>query len=228
LKTAEFPRGEVVLDMSHIPAMARRRLGYLAKMAVTVADDVLQHASHKDLPVVWASRYGDADKSLALLQSKVAGGEVLSPTAFGLSVHNGVGAQHSILRGMTANAVCIASSHCAPEAGIVEAIGLLHEGAQEVLCVVYDIPLPESYQQFHDEPVADIAWAALLGLPQPSQAHFELLAEQAAAVQDVHREKPAKHLPHMLEVHRFLMDSQMETLSHPHPGGVWMWRRVHA
>lgn len=90
--------GELSMDLSHVPAMARRRLGPLAKMAVVVADDVLAQAQHSDLPVVWVSRYGDSEKSLQMLRAHVSG-DPLSPTAFALSVHNGVGAQYSILRG---------------------------------------------------------------------------------------------------------------------------------
>lgn len=226
LTQPSLPQGEVALDVSHIPAMARRRLGHLAKMAVSVADAVLPHASQPDIPVVWASRYGDADKSLALLRTQVQGQEPLSPTAFGLSVHNGIGAQHSILRGMKANAICVASSHCAPEAAVVEALGLLHEGAPEVLCVVYDTPLPAAYAQFHDEAVIDIAWAVLLTKPQPGHPCFELQAEslegQPSPAQDGVR------LPHALEVFRFLIDPELAVLRKQHPGGIWTWRRVHA
>ncbi|WP_174435596.1 beta-ketoacyl synthase chain length factor, partial [Comamonas aquatica] len=117
------PSGELALDLSHIPSMVRRRLGPLAKLAVSAADVVLAQTSQPDLPVVWVSRYGDSDKSLALLQSQAIG-EPLSPMAFGLSVHNGIGAQHSILRGIRSNSVCVATSNGAPEAGMMEALGL--------------------------------------------------------------------------------------------------------
>ena len=36
------PAGELALDLSHVPAMARRRLGRLAKMAVLVAEGAQQ------------------------------------------------------------------------------------------------------------------------------------------------------------------------------------------
>lgn len=228
LKTADLPMGEVAVDVSHIPAMARRRLGHLAKMAVAVADEALQHAKQKDIPVVWASRYGDAEKSLMLLEVCAQGKEPLSPTAFGLSVHNGVGAQHSILRGMQANAVCVASSHSAPEAAVVEAVGLLHEGATEVLCVVYDESLPEPYPQFHDEATIEMAWAALLTLPQPGQVRLELEPVVPAADANIYSQNSLKRLPHGLEVLRFLIDDTQANLCHRHPAGQWMWRRVHA
>ena len=226
LADPQCPQGEVTVDVSHIPAMTRRRLGPLAKMAVAVADEALQHAHASDIPVVWASRYGDADKSLALLAAQ-AQGEALSPTAFGLSVHNGVGAQHSILRGMKANAVCVASSHTTPEAGMVEAVGLLHEGAREVLCVVYDAPLPAAYAPVHDEPALSMAWAVLLTRAEAGHPHFTLEAGAALPAEST-SQNGSLSLPHALNVLRFLIDPQCRQYVRCHPAGQWVWRRVDA
>ncbi|WP_366145924.1 beta-ketoacyl synthase chain length factor [Acidovorax sp.] len=223
------PVGAAVVELPQVPPMARRRLGHLAKMAVSVADAALVSARSADIPIVWASRYGDAAKSIALLQTQALD-EALSPTAFGLSVHNGVGAQHSILRGIRANAVCVASSHCAPEAGVVEAVGLLNDVEQElaeVLLVSYDEPLPSDYAVFHDEPVAEYAWAALLVPLQPGDEGYVL-----QALDDVPREH-GRHgesdaLPHGLDVLHFLLQGKRQSLVHGHASGQWMWERVHA
>ena len=226
LAAASLPQGEVQLDAGHIPAMARRRLGRLAKMAVCVADDVLASAAAPDIPVVWGSRYGDAEKSLALLRVHVQGQEALSPTAFGLSVHNAVGSQHSILRGMRSNALCVAGGQCAPEAAVVEALGLLHDGAPQVMCVVYDAPLPSPYDCFHDETMLDLAWAVLLSLPQAGQPCFAL--ERGASPDVATTCTEERGLPHMLQVLRFLIDPQQLALSFPHGTGQWTWRRASA
>lgn len=223
----ELPCGDVVLDLSHIPAMARRRLGSQAKWAVAVADSVLAQAAQPNLPVVWTSRYGDAEKSLSLLQAQAAG-EPLSPTAFGLSVHNGIGAQHSILRGMRANAVCVAAAHAAPEAGVMEALGLLCDGAPEVMLVCYDAPLPVPYERFHDEPALPFAWAALLTLAAPDTTGFTLQAQPAITGEHA-MSKSALHLPHGLEVLQFLLNNQQAVLRYPQAGsadaGHWLWER---
>lgn len=204
--------------------MARRRLGRLAKMAVSVADDVLQQGQVSDVPVVWASRYGDAEKSLALLRAQVAG-EPLSPTAFGLSVHNGVGAQHSILRGMVSNAICIASSGNVPEAGVIEAVGLLAEGAPEVMLVCYDEPLSGEYAPYTEAPVADYAWAALLTLPAANAPTFALSSSADLPAQD----GGFAELPHGLQVLQFLLDSASARLTQGRShGGAWVWERLHA
>ncbi|QNP49333.1 beta-ketoacyl synthase chain length factor [Diaphorobacter aerolatus] len=219
------PAGELALDLSHVPAMARRRLGRLAKMAVLVADDVLQHAAPRTyLPVVWASRYGDSEKSLALLRAQAAG-EPLSPTTFGLSVHNGVGAQHSILRGMLANAICVASSGSAPEAGVVEALALLGDGAPEVMLVCYDEPLENEYAQLSESPAAEFAWAILLMPKTVGLPTFALSASNDATEADEADEAPA--LPHGLRVLQFLLDAARAGLIQPRPeGGAWVWERL--
>lgn len=224
------PAGETAIDLSHVPPMARRRLGHLAKLAVSVVDTVLSSARGADIPVVWASRYGDAEKALALLRSQALG-EPLSPTAFGLSVHNAVGAQHSILRGTRSNSVCVASSHCVPEAGVVEAVGLLADmdpQMAEVLLVCYDEPLPPDYAVFHDEPVAEYAWAALFRPLAPGGSGFMLQAQDSAPQGSTHVADTPAGLPHGLDVLHFLLQDERQSLVHRHVSGQWAWERVHA
>ena len=221
------PLGELDLDVSSIPAMARRRLGSLAKMAVVVADDVLAQTSMADIPMVWVSRYGDSDKSLRLLRAQ-AGAQPLSPTAFALSVHNGVAAQYSILRGMVSNAICIAASAAGPEAGIVEAIGLLHEGAPAVVLVCYDECLPGEYAPFGEAPAAEFAWAIVVGLAQPDGPGFALTATAAGSDAGDPAGSQAG-LPHGLQVLRFLLDPVQAEWAAPQaaPGRGWTWERMH-
>lgn len=221
------PVGELALDVSHIPAMARRRLGPLAKMAVVVADDVLAQTALADIPTVWVSRYGDSDKSLQLLRAQV-GAEALSPTAFALSVHNGIAAQYSILRGMVSNAICVAASAAGPEAGIVEAIGLLHEGAPAVVLVCYDEGLPGEYAPFGEAGAAEFAWAVVVSLAQPDGPGFALTA-RAAGRDAGDTEGSQAGLPHGLQVLRFLLDPAQTEWAAPQaaPGRGWTWERLH-
>lgn len=200
--------------------MVRRRFGPLARMAVSVADAVLAQAAQADVPVVWASRYGDAEKSLALLRAH-AMGEPLSPTAFGLSVHNGIGAQHALWRGMRANALSVAATRDAPEAAVLEVLGLLHEGADEAMLVCYDAALPEPYDRFQDEPQVDHAWAALIGRAEPGRPAFALQAHAGEAPPD----QANAGLPHGLQVLRFLV--QQAPSPSCHVAGRWRWERVH-
>ena len=223
------PVGDAAVELPHVPAMSRSRLGHLAKLAISVADRVLVPGRGDDIPVVWASRYGDAEKALALLRSRALD-ESMSPTAFGLSVHNAVGAQHSILRGMRANAVCVASSHCVPEAGAVEAAGLLsdmEQGPSEVLLVCYDDRLPHDYAVFHDEPTTQYAWAALLVPLQAGEEGFVLEA-QGAVQQGNDPVAETSALPHGLDVLHFLLQARRHSLVNRHASGQWIWERVRA
>ena len=182
--------------------MARRRLALLGKMAVSVADQALAPLSEEEraVPVVWASRYGDAQRSLDLLREQ-AQGEPLSPTSFALSVHNAIGAQHSIARRMTGNALCVAAGQATVEAGLIECLGLLAEGARRVLLVCYDAALPEDYAQFHDEPTCAYAWAWLLGSASAAGAQRVMALEQITVQKDAAPDaRAAGLLPHGLDV----------------------------
>ena len=77
--------------------MQRRRIERLGRMAIQAAC-WCQEAEESGVPLVFASRHGDVARSADLLNS-LADDAALSPTAFGLSVHNAVAALYSITRG---------------------------------------------------------------------------------------------------------------------------------
>ncbi|MCT9812956.1 beta-ketoacyl synthase chain length factor [Acidovorax sp. Be4] len=205
------------------PAMSRRRLALLGKMAVSVADQVLAGLpdSALDLPVVWASRYGDAQRSLELLREQ-ASAAPLSPTSFALSVHNAIGAQHSIARRMRGNALCVAAAGATVEAGLLECMGLLAEGAQRALLVCYDGPLPADYAHFHDEPACAYAWAWLLGAV-PAEGASRVMRLEHLPAGPAANDASARRLPHGLEVLQWALA--------PGQGGEngrWRWSHANA
>lgn len=154
---------EVVPPLTEMPAMMRRRVDRLGRLACQVA--YWCQPSAAQVPMVFASRYGDAARSLSLLGDLVQG-QALSPTGFGLSVHNAVSALYSIARGDTQNTVVVAAGRATVEAALVEAMALLADGAPEVLVVVYEAPLPGDYAVFQDEDPCEYAWAWRIALPQ--------------------------------------------------------------
>ena len=91
-----LPAGEAAPALAEMPAMQRRRLGLLGRLAVQAA----WWCQGEDLgmPVVFASRYGDAGRALELL-AELARGEPVSPATFSLSVHNAVSGMYSIACG---------------------------------------------------------------------------------------------------------------------------------
>ncbi len=199
--------------------MERRRLSLLGKTALQAAYWCAEGLA--DAPVVMASRYGDAGRSLALLAEQ-ARDQPLSPTAFGLSVHNAIGALYSISRADRGNHVSVSAGAASAAAAVVEAVALLHDGADDVLIVCYDAPLPEPYAAFDDAAACRYAWAWRVALPQAGdQCRFELSVEACTASQPV----SAQHrLPFGLDVLRFMLSGDPE-LRRDDDDRVWTWRR---
>src|SRR5690606_4859380 len=158
-------------SLEDFPPMHRRRLNRLGKMAAAVATQASEGVDTHALPIVWASRYGDAHRSLEMIGAR-ARGEPISPTAFAVSVHNGIGAQYSIAKRVTQNATSLSAGLRSAKAGLLEALSLLSDGHEQVLLVHYDAPLPGAYQQYHDAPMADYAWAIRICRPAPGMPHF--------------------------------------------------------
>lgn len=145
--------------LAAMPAMMRRRLDPLGRIALETA--YACQADDAACPVVFASRYGEVGRSLALLESLVGEGQV-SPMSFSLSVHNAIGALYSIARHDVRSYSAIAAGDETVEAAFVEAAGLLADGAPAVMVVVYDEPLPVRYQAFADRVTFPRGWACRL------------------------------------------------------------------
>jgi hypothetical protein len=203
--------------VAQMPPMLRRRLGQLGRMAAQAAYDCDAPAG---IPVVFASRYGDASRSLALLRD-FSLGETVSPTDFALSVHNAIGAMYSIARRDTGNFTSIAAGPASAAAGVVEAACLLADGASEVLLVCYDAALPGEYSGFADEASACYAWAWRIGKPVAGEPW---LSVSRRAANDEPRDQRPQALPFGLDLHRFAISGD-ETLQRDCEGVAWGWRR---
>jgi len=159
---------DAVPALLEMPAMMWRRVDRLGRLACQVA--YWCQSSAENVPMVFASRYGDASRSLSLLCDLVQG-QPLSPTSFGLSVHNAVAALYSIAQGHMDNTVVVAAGRATVAAALTEAVALLADGAPEVLVVFYEAPLPDDYAVFQDEQCAEYAWAWRVARPI-SSAHL--------------------------------------------------------
>lgn len=154
-----LPVVEGVAPLAEVPAMTRRRIDPLGRAALQVAWWV--QVDEPTGPVVFASRWGEIARSVGLLR-QLAQGEPLSPTAFSLSVHNASSAVYSIARGDTANYAAVSAGPASAAAGVCEALGLLDQGAPQVLVVSVESPLPEPFEGFESHPGSLRAWAVLL------------------------------------------------------------------
>jgi hypothetical protein len=212
-----LPLGEGIPALPEMPAMSRRRLNAMGRMAVQAA--YWCPPMESTVPTVLASRYGDAVRSLELLATVVRG-DAVSPTAFGLSVHNAIGALYSIARGDRAQQVAVAAGAASAAAGLVEAAALLADGAPEVTVVCYDAALPEDHACFHDEPACCYAWAWRVCAPAPGQPRMELAVNRPG---ESGSHDPA--LPFGLDVLRFAL-SEDAAFSRAADHTSWTLRRA--
>ena len=74
-----LPASEAAPDVSFLPAMQRRRLSRLARMAFSVGWPLAEGL--QDLPLVFVSRHGETPRTLDIL-SDLANEQPLSPTQF--------------------------------------------------------------------------------------------------------------------------------------------------
>ncbi len=206
--------GDTEPGVKQMPAMLRRRAGFLGKMALEVAYRCADGKS--GIPVVFCSRHGDVARALELL-TDLGAGTLLSPASFGLAVHNASAGLFSIARGDTANHLAVAGGASSIEHAVIEACGLLADGAPEVLLVAYDIPLPgpfAGYEDCHEQPHA---WAWLM--TQDGTEKIGLSWEAGQALPEA-----CNALPGTLDVLRFHLRKDV-LLERAADGRVWRWMR---
>ena len=226
-----LPEGEPQVALAAVAPMLRRRFAPLGRLAAQAALDlaaclpgsaaakVPDDADLADNPTVYASRYGETGRCLELLADQ-ARGDALSPTAFGLSVHNAIGAMIALTRGDRRNSSAIAAGRATAAAGVVEAVALLDDGAASASLVVYDSPLPAGYAQFEDERSAHFAWAWRLRRPRAGERALHL-DWQAANTDD---DAPHPQLPASLQALWFGLSDATELVQQA-DGRRCVWSR---
>lgn len=213
---SSLPLGDSAPALIEMPAMQRRRLERLGRMALQVA----WRCQPEDVPagpMVFGTRHGDLGRTYQMLEN-LARDEALSPTHFGLSTHNAIAAQYSIARRLTGNYSVVAAGARTAEAVVIEALGLLADGHETVLAVMYDEPLPAAYAEFGDESETAYAWAWRIRRPSPGLSRFTL--DSGPPLGDGSDESG---LPHGLNVLRFFLRKAPE-LNVPMGKGSWRWR----
>ena len=230
-----LPEGEPQVALAAVAPMLRRRFAPLGRLAAQAAIDLAGTAQAGadddplDNPTVYASRYGETGRCLELL-ADLARGQALSPTAFGLSVHNAIGAMIALTRGDRRNSSAIAAGRATAAAGVAEAVALLEDGAHSASLVVYDSPLPGGYAVFEDEPSAHFAWAWRLRRPHAGERALHLDWQDASANDPaMPPASPAgadalAHLPSSLQALWFGLSGAAQ-LSQPTAGGRVLWSR---
>jgi hypothetical protein len=204
-----------------LPPMQRRRLGRLARMTLETAWPLC--GEDEQLPFVFASRHGETTRTFALL-GDLAEGQPLSPTQFGLSVHNAIAGQWSILRGQRGESSAIAGEGDVFEHAMLEGALQLAAGAPAALVAVAEETPPPAYAQWIDDVPFSYAVALRLGRVEPCGTAPAGGAWRLA--QGRHAGGGARCTwPHALDFLRALLVHQ-PSLEHVWKARRWNWQRT--
>lgn len=209
--------------LPQMAAMLRRRLPLLGRVALASAYACAAEPGHTQVPAVFASRHGDTGRLVAML-ADLAVDQPLSPTAFGLAVHNAIGAVRSIDLADMNNLQALSAGRDTVETAVLEACSLLADGAPEVMLVHYDAPLADPYATFGDEPDCLYSWCWRIGPPRAGEPWYTLGLEDEADKAGPGAAAPAARLPHGLDMLRFMLAGD-PGLRHRGERASWQWRR---
>ncbi len=158
--TGEAPKP----DVSFLPMLERRRLTGLERAAMHVAWKLFQGTglpSPSEVPVVFASRWGEIGTTFKLMRQMHDEGE-MSPAGFSASVHNAAPGAWSLFTKNRKPYTAIAARARSREMGLLEAEAQLAAGAPHVLYVYAEESTPEYYLPELGEPETAYAEAMLL------------------------------------------------------------------
>ena len=204
-------RSDAAPDVSFLPAMQRRRLSRLARMAFSVGWPLAD--GRENLPLVFVSRHGETPRTYEIL-SDLANEQPLSPTQFSLSVHNAIIGLWSIMRGETSEMTAIAAAGDGLENGMLEAAALLNEGAPAVLLVITEEQPPAAYSAWID----DVPFPYALGLLLTPGTDWR------QTLNSITETRSKAHWPHALNLLRTLL-GQQPLCQHAWKNRVWTWQR---
>ncbi|WP_397450274.1 beta-ketoacyl synthase chain length factor [Pseudomonas sp. NA-150] len=211
LNPSVIDQSDATPDVSFLPAMQRRRLSRLARMAFSVGWPLAE--GHQHLPLVFVSRHGETPRTFDILRD-LAADQPLSPTQFSLSVHNAVIGLWSIMRGETSEMTALAAAGDGLEHGVVEACALLAEGASAVLLIVTEDQPPQAYSDWVD----DVPFPYAVGLLLTPGSDWQLSLDTGTG------SLPDAEWPHALNLLRTLLSAQT-LCQHSWNKRLWNWQR---
>ena len=154
-----WPEGEKA-PVDKIPAMARRRMSSLSKLAVQTALVLIEEQEVNYL--VFASRHGELTRTRALLEDVLTGNDA-SPMAFSQSVHNTAAGLFTITAKQALPVTSIAAGENTFHSALIEASVYLNENpTHNVLVIDFDEPLSSHYEQFETETYQGYALGVIL------------------------------------------------------------------
>ncbi|MDD2661371.1 MAG: beta-ketoacyl synthase chain length factor [Methylococcales bacterium] len=201
--------------LASVPKMLKRRLSPLAKIVFCAANQCI--TEHMIVPAVFSSSHGELAKSFSMMEMLEAGQEV-SPTAFSLSVHNAIAGLFSIAWNNQLQSTMVAAGEEGLAAGFIEALGLLQEGAEQVLLVFYDEPLVDFYPSEPFKLATDESRALALRIAKSGEGRKLKMSSLSLTGND--GEQPVQ----LAAFIRFLAESQAQ-LTLKTPRHSWRWEK---
>ena len=195
-----------------IPALHRRRMSTLSKMAVQSALE----ATEDERPdfLVFCSQHGELARTRDLLAAIVTRAE-LSPMSFSQSVHNASAGLFTIVTGSQAPATSLAAGAATFAYGWIEAAAFIAANADKrALLVSYDEPLPQEYRPYTAQQQRQYSLALLLRAARSGGLALEQTPAGA--------EEPKPLAPLFMA----WALSAAATFSRTAGGQGWTWRRV--
>ncbi len=201
--------------LANVPPMLKRRLTPLAKTVFCAVSQCID--THRIVPMVFNSSHGELAKSLAMMEMLEAGEEI-SPTAFSLSVHNAIAGLFSMAWKNKLQCTVLSPGEEGMAPAFIEGLGLLQEGAERVLLVFYDEPLPAFYPSSPYRLSSDTSCALALMIAKSGSGQALTLSSSALTGND--GEQPVQ-LPAFT---RFLTEPQTR-LTFCTPRRSWIWEK---
>lgn len=203
-------------DVKFLPAMFRRRLSGLTRMALRAAYDCVGDEGAPSCRSVFASRYGEQTVTLDLL-TNIMEEEPISPTKFSVSVHNTASGLFSIAYGNKQPSTALSALENTFQAGLMEAITQFHAHPETpLLYVMVDEPLPGIYEEFQQGAAARYACALLLR--QDADLRLQVTRETGTSATS------ESTLPPALRFLRWLLSAEAGTSLAEGPA-TWTFRR---
>ncbi|ASK26925.1 3-oxoacyl-ACP synthase [Neisseria chenwenguii] len=203
--------------VAFLPAMQRRRLGLAARLMFEAAWPLAEEFS--GAPLVFVSHDGELNRSFELWPALICG-EGVSPTSFGLSVHNALAGQWSVQRGDMSENTALAVGADGFENALAECYAMLCEGAERVLLVAAEDPLKSEYALEAGRAPFPYAAAFLL---EKGSGYSMALAERPSEK----RFSGLRCEPYWgaIDWLKFMLDDKIQTASHTRAGRHWQWRK---
>lgn len=168
-------------NVKFVDPMVRRRLNPFGRASLATLHALYSRADGA-MPMVFASRHGDLLRTIDMLKT-IAGSASISPTNFGLTVHNAVVGIAAILFKNTQPALAISAGLDTFWFGLADAVARSQATNQSHLYIFADLPTPDIYRQYAD--VEDLArvFACVIQAQQSGQIQVEGLARITKTIQ---------------------------------------------